>query len=418
MRILFIVEHFPCVSETFVLNQITALLDLGHDVWIFPLGRPSGSVVHPDVVKYGLLSRTISNVPIPASKLKRALRVLAWLPFLTRKTGLKWLRGLNIFRYGQPAAKLVILYSAYALLKSNHRCFDQIQCHFGDKGIYAVALRAMGVLTGAISVVFHAHELCRLSDREGTRKFQVLFRERVLLLPVSHYWREKLLRWGASPDNLAVHRMGVDVARFDFRPVCPETGETVRVLGVGRLVGQKGFEYAIRAVASLIRDPGLDLRLEIIGSGPLEAKLRKLIADLGMEHRVFLLGAKSQAEVQAMLRTCHVFLLPSVTDENGFQEGIPVALMEAMACGVPVVSSRHSGIPELIESGVGGYLAAEGNVAEIADCLKAVVGDAARTRGIVESARARICSEYDIRLLMRQWVSLVGARPAHMTRRS
>jgi colanic acid/amylovoran biosynthesis glycosyltransferase len=417
MRILFIVEHFPCLSETFVLNQVTTLLDLGHDVWIFPLGRPSGSVVHPDVARYNLLARTIPNVPVPASKLRRTLQILSWVPFLTRKTGLKWLRGLNPFQYGWPAAKLVLLYPACALLKANHR-FDHIQCHFGDKGICAVALRAMGALSGAVSVVFHAHELCRLSDHGGTRKFRVLFRERVLLLPISHYWRERLLRWGASPDHIAVHRMGVDLARFDYRPKPIDPSGPVRVLGVGRLVGQKGFEYAIQAVASLIRDSGWDLRLDIVGSGPLESRLRQQIADLGVERHVSLLGAKTQADVQRMMRECHVFLLPSVTDENGFQEGIPVALMEAMACGVPVVSSRHTGIPELVEHGVSGYLAGERDVAEIANCLKEVIGNAARTREIVANARGRIGREYDIQLLMRQWLQLVGDRPAQAAFRS
>jgi colanic acid/amylovoran biosynthesis glycosyltransferase len=119
-----------------------------------------------------------------------------------------------------------------------------------------------------------------------------------------------------------------------------------------------------------------------------------------------------------MMRECHVFLLPSVTDENGFQEGIPVALMEAMACGVPVVSSRHTGIPELVEHGVSGYLAGERDVAEIANCLKEVIGNAARTREIVANARGRIGREYDIQLLMRQWLQLVGDRPAQAAFRS
>ncbi|WP_444677370.1 glycosyltransferase [Halomonas sp. E19] len=129
---------------------------------------------------------------------------------------------------------------------------------------------------------------------------------------------------------------------------------------------------AVADVAS--QRPDLNFTYELIGDGPLWEQVAEQVRVLGMESRINLHGALPHDEVQRLLKDADIFLLPSVTASNGDQEGIPVALMEAMASGMPVLSTSHSGIPELVEEGVSGYLVPErdsqGLAAKLLDLLQ------------------------------------------------
>ncbi|MEO7685210.1 MAG: glycosyltransferase [Gemmatimonadaceae bacterium] len=123
-------------------------------------------------------------------------------------------------------------------------------------------------------------------------------------------------------------------------------------------VEKKGFEYSIRAVAR-VRDVGPGLRYDIVGDGPLHQQLENLIRELGVERKVFLHGSQTGEVVQRMMAEAHLFVLASVTAANGDQEGTPVSLLEAQASGLPVLSTWHSGIPEVVLHEQTGFLVAE-----------------------------------------------------------
>jgi len=411
MKILFVVEHFPCVSETFVLNQVTGLIDLGHDVTVYAVGKPSAAVIHADIERYALLERTWSGADVPQAKLERSRRALSALPALIDASGWRALRAFDVRRHGLRAINLAFLYSCLALLGRETR-FDAIHCHFADKGELALSWREMGLLKGSLAAVFHAHELAALDDAEGRRRYGALLRSDALLLPVSERWRERLLRWGAAPQRTIVHHMGVDLDRFPFAPRAHAADSVVEILTVGRLTEQKGYEYALRAVAQLRAMTDRPVRYTIIGAGEQEGSLRRLAGALGIAGSVEFAGPQAHEAVVEALRRSHVFLLPSVTADNGFQEGIPVALMEAMACGVPVVTTRHSGIPELVEHGVSGFLAEERDAAALAHYLRAIIDGAGLSARLARAARMRIEAEFDVRALNRRLSRLLASHAA------
>jgi len=394
MRILFIVEHFPCISETFVLNQVTGLIDRGHEVEVFPLGRPVAPVVHPDFTKYDLLARTWKGPNIPPAWSSRIGRAAAQLPRCLGRFTIPTLRALNVFQYGRQAANLVLFYSLLPFL-DNHGEYDIILCHFGDNAPLVQLWKDWGVIRGKLVVVFHAHEMAGLSDAQSRKLYGELFASDALLLPVTNYWRESLLRWGAAPERTRVHRMGVDCERFDYhpRPIIPN--EPIQLLSVCRLTEMKGTEYAIRAVAKLRpRHPGL--RYTIGGAGPLRDHLERLISQLGVRDAVTLAGPLPQDKVAALLREAHIYLVPSVTDSIGCQEGLPVALMEALAAGVPAIGTRHAGIPELISDRVTGLLVEERDVDGLAHAIESLVGDPQLCLKIGTQGRAAVERDYNI----------------------
>lgn len=398
MRILFVVEHFPCLSETFVLSQITGLLDRGHDVEIYPLGLPSEGPIHPDVERYELMRRVWSKPAIPRRRIARVTKAAGLIAASLPRGGARLLRTLNVARYGRGAASLKLCFGGAPFLEQSGE-FDVIHCHFGTNGVNALAWREAGLWRGKLSIAFHAHEIAGLTDAAGQRYYRNLFRSDARLLPVSEFWRRKLIDWGAAAERVTVHRMGVDCEAIAFRPKPIPGDGVVQMLSVCRLVEQKGLEYALRAVVQL-RRAGRDTRFAIVGDGPLREQLEALAADLGIAGAVRFLGSQPQDRVRELLAASHVFLAPSVTAADGLMEGIPVSIMEAMAAGVPVVATRHSGIPELIEDGVSGALAEERDVNGLVRGLNRLLDDPSWLRGVQLAARETVEKGYNIRSLV------------------
>ncbi len=221
--------------------------------------------------------------------------------------------------------------------------------HFGPAGVTAAKLRELGVIRGKIATIFHGIDI---SSREVlnhyTPEYQQLFRRGDLMLPISDLWAGRLQKMGCPREKIAVSRMGVDMTCFSPRPVKAPT-TPLEIISVARLTQKKGLHVAIEACRRL-KEQGVAFRYRILGIGPWYERLLTLIQQYQLEDVIEMPGFKPSHEVKAMLDDADVFLLPSVTGADGDMEGIPVALMEAMAVGIPVVSTLHSGIPELVEA--------------------------------------------------------------------
>ena len=165
-----------------------------------------------------------------------------------------------------------------------------------------------------------------------------------------------------------VHRSGVDCFKFGFAPRYPPPDGRVRIAMVGRLVEKKGAEFAIRAIAK-VATSNKSVEFNLIGDGPLRKDLEGLVEELKVGNVVKLLGWKDQGEVIEVLKDSHIFVAPSVTARDGDQDAPNNVLKEAMATGLPVVSTRHGGIPELVEDGHTGLLVPERDVGALADKL-------------------------------------------------
>jgi glycosyltransferase involved in cell wall biosynthesis len=178
----------------------------------------------------------------------------------------------------------------------------------------------------------------------------------------------------------------------------PDRGDGVRLLTVGRLVEKNGAEFGIRAVAEIARErPGVEYK--IVGTGPLHGELSKLIEELGAGSHIRLLGGLEQSEVARTMSQAHALLTPSVTAGDGNQEGIPVVLMEAMATGLPVISTYHSGIPELVEHDVSGLLVPERDVVGLVTEIRRLLSTRDLYQRITASAREKIEQHFDTQKL-------------------
>ena len=414
MKIAFFVDSFPNVSETFVLNQVTGLIDRGHDVHIYARKVESNPIVHSDVVKYDLGTRTYAHGDRPEIMRKnpaiRLLKVPGMVIGNFRQNLPILIKSLNVHQFGRRALTLRLFYRAQPFL-GNGGAYDVVHCHFGPNGNLAAGLKRLGVLRGHLITTFHGYDLSKYVKKRGANVYQDLFEHGDLFLPVSNHWKNVLIRMGCHPNKIRLHRMGIETKDFKFVPRRPKYGQDVIVLTVARLVEKKGVAYAIRALAKA-REEFHNLRYIIVGDGLLRQDLESLIVRLDLADCVEMVGWKPQHEVRELMKTADLLLAPSVTDSDGNQEGIPVVLMEALAHGLPVISTYHSGIPELVKDGVFGFLVSERHVTALADRLIYLASHQELWAEMARAGREYVESYYDVEKLNNRLIALYeGLRP-------
>jgi glycosyltransferase involved in cell wall biosynthesis len=199
----------------------------------------------------------------------------------------------------------------------------------------------------------------------------------------------------ASRERVEVIHCGVDTARLRPRTEPRPADRPFTILSIGTLHEVKGQSILIEA-CRILRDRGVAVRCRLIGDGADEARLRDQIAGAGLERTVSLDGRRTRDEVIAALGDADLLAAPSVVASDGKREGIPVVLMEAMSCGLPVVASRLSGIPELVEHGVEGLLVPPGDAVALADAIETLRDDPGLRARLGAAARSRIEREFDL----------------------
>lgn len=398
MRIAFIVGHFPRLSETFILNQVTGLRDRGHAVDIWSEYEGDWSHAHPDVARYGLRQHTYRLHPVPQNYVVRVL-VGGWL-FVTRfgkAPGLLW-RSLNPFQYGLYALSLWMLYGAVSLVDQGCPEYDIIHCQFGTQGHRGWFLQRLMPPTTKLVVMFRGHDISSYVQQKGEAVYADLFQAADVCLTNCDFFRQRLIQLSCPSEKTAVHFSGLDVGKFTYQPRRPAADGVIRLVTTGRLVEKKGIEYAIRAIASIApRYPHLQYTL--IGDGPLRSTLAALIRQLGLETKVQLVGWQDEQQIIAHLDQAHIFIAPSVTASDGNQDAPINVLKEAMAMGLPVISTVHGGIPELVQDGVSGYLVPERDVPALSDRLEHLLNAPERWAEMGQAGRTYVEQHFHLQRL-------------------
>lgn len=292
---------------------------------------------------------------------------------------------------------------------------DLVHAHFGPAGLDILPLvRRLGI---PLVVTFHGYDASGLLRRPAyVRDLRALF-EYAHVIAVSRRMAERLRGYGARPHALQHHYIGVPLALFPFverRPVAERlrAGETVRFLQVSNFVEKKGHALTVEAFARYARTHS-NWTLTFVGEGGLRAGIEQQVHRAGLQDRVVFTGSIGQKAVSELMASSDVFVHHSVTDPNGNEEGIPISLMEAMAMGLIVISTRHAGIEELVESGVEGYLTDERDLDAYVEVLRGL--DHCDPE-LPRRARAKVERDFDIdrqnRVLVELYRSCCGAPPA------
>lgn len=381
-RIAYLMSWFPAVTETFILYEMLELERLGFEVQPYSLFGSFPGPVHPG--SEGLIARA-KGAPLFSPSI-----IAAQAYWLRRSFGASlrvWYRAL-----AGNAPSLRFFLSAFVVVpkamwlarKIEAEGFSHIHAHWATHP--TLAAMVISELTGCtFSFTAHAHDLyvdrTMLGEKIDAARFVVT---------ISEFNRELVRKWYGERAAAKVHvvRCGIDTDAFTRRPGRAEN-EVFTVACVASLREYKGHRYLIEA-CRMLRDRGLRLRCLLLGTGVEQARLKAQISELGLDDTVELLGAQPQTVVREVLGSVDAVVLPSITASDGQMEGIPVSLMEAMACELPVVATSLSGIPELIEHEKTGLLVPERNAAALAECLERLARDPLLRRRLGSAARAQV----------------------------
>ena len=405
MRIAFYVDRFPVLSTPFIFNQIAGLIDRGHTVDVYALEAGDFEHVHACVRDYRMLERLFLPPPAPVALPARWRDAWIRLRALPPAAQQRARATLDPRRFGKEALRLKVFYHALPWLEKGSG-YDVVHAQFGTIGLIAAQLKRAGVLGDARLIShFRGWDVSAFVREHGEAVYAPLWAHGDLFLANCDFFRKRVLDLGAPAERTDVLRSGIELADFPFRErTFPETG-AVRLLTVGRLSGKKGLEYAIEAVAAL-RRRGVPIEYRIVGDGPLRADLEALAEKQGVRAHVHLLGSMNHGEVRAEMESAHLFTAPSVTSDAGDQDAPVNVLKEAMASGLPVVSTWHGGIPELVEDGITGFLVPERDAEALAEKLAWLVAHPDHWGEMGRAGRARVEAEYDKERLNDRLVAL------------
>jgi colanic acid/amylovoran biosynthesis glycosyltransferase len=393
MKVAFVTWKFPALSNTFILNEIVEVLRRGVEVAIYSIDRSRDTVLHQDVATYSLLDRTWYLDDFRTHD-RDALRDLG-------DYSADWL-GERV-----DALRAVANHMRRTGVDVVHGCFAN-----NSATVAMVTARIAGL---PFTFECHAHDLfvdLRYADEKVAAARRVF--------SISEYNKRYLVdTLRCDPDRIVIRRVPILTAFCDS--IDAGARDSGSVVTVARLHAIKGLDVAIaafaRATASLP-----EARFTIVGEGELRPVLEEQARVLGVADKVRFTGAMTNQEALRLVRSACAFVLPSRIDEHGDRDGIPTSMIEAMYLRTPAVSTRVSGIPELVEHERNGFLAEPEDVDAVASGLRRLLADPGLRERMGEAARSKVLAEFDvahnIETAIAHWREVVAApRPLPEPRR-
>lgn len=380
----YVLRKFPVLSETFVLNEILALEARGIPVHVFSLMRPNDPHFHQNLAQ---LKAPISYLPGPAE----FGRLLRYNRRAAKRFGRQYYRTLLfVLLKGRPKLLWRFLQSAFIADRARRFKISHLHAHFATRSTTAAMLTSM-ITEIPYSFTAHAYDIYKKIYSRKVIGSKVKSADFVITISeVNKTFLEKL-QAGAGNKIKLIHN-GINLERFRPNGVTPATPFTI--LAVARLIEKKGLPVLIEACKEL-RDRGVDFRCLIIGEGRQRPQLLNMIKAWRLEDHVRLLGALKNDEVLKWYHAAHLFVLPSIVSSNGDREGLPVSIVEALACGLPVVSTPVGGIPEAVLDRHNGLMVESGDAAALAHGLHETIEDKELYGRLQANARASVLERFD-----------------------
>lgn len=406
-KIAYVMSRFPHLPETFILREMNELERQGWTIALYPLVQQKQGVVHEEAkpwlerVRYdGFLSGRVLRGNVQALARHPAAYIHLWGKMVSqnRSNPNLLLRALALF------PKAVV-----AAADMQAEGITHIHAHYATHpALFAWLIHQLTGITYSITV--HAHDIFVRTAMLATK-----LRSASFVAAISEYNRNYLTQKVGSwvRDKIHIVHCGITPEQYQPRTSPAQPGEPLDIINVGSLQPYKGQRYLIEACA-LLREQGIPLRCRIIGGGEEQKSLQTLIEQRHLEAQVQLLGPLPQEKVAALLPTANCYVQPSVITPSGKMEGIPVALMEAMVCRLPVVATNLSGVPELVWPDQTGWLVPPANSEALAEAMASVYASPTKSFASATAGYNLVLEQFHLQ----KNVSLLAELLTHYTGRS
>ncbi len=407
MRIGYLISSFPCTSETFVVNDIRGLEALGHDVTAIALaGADPDTVDNPN---YSIKGKIVRVKGLGTPLLRKVQKLTARQRLLKRRGA--------IFEHLYNDKPEMVPHELWidrltwdaALEQIDRERLDFLYVHFAMRQLL-LGYHASRLLQIPLAITLQAHDIF---VNPLSKWFPHTLGQCAFIVTVSHYNRETILKLAPNLDALRVHVLanGIDVEGFNARYHPPH--KPFRFASTGRLVEIKGFHVLVEAAGILARKRR-DFIVQIVGEGPLRESIEKRITALGIADVFQLLGRRDATFLKEWLPQQDCFTLPCVVARDGNRDGMPLALREGMACGLPALSTQLIGLHETVSPGTG-YLVTPEDPEALAQGMERLMDlppdeHAAMARAARHKAETEFSLMHEVRELERWMIEAIESR--------
>jgi colanic acid/amylovoran biosynthesis glycosyltransferase len=384
--IAYIVSLFPVLRETFISREIVELERRGIEVLVVSLRpggqsvgdgeRPKAKVLHAPYCSRAVLAGARAEFG------RHPLRVLREIWYIVRKLVARPRRVLKFL--------VVVPKSLYLADLFRREGVRHVHAHWAT--VPTTCALFISRLCG-VPYSFSAHAWDVFTEgNELLLEEKMAQAERVFVC--TRFSQRRLIALGGSGDKIELMYHGIELDRYAF--VADKRLEPPLVLAGGSLTPQKGLDDMLAALGRLRRQ-GFEFRAKVFGEGPEHGRLARMVREEGLEERLQFIGTLPHEAVIGLMQEAAVFVMPSKAAGGGFTDGLPNVIAEAMACGAAVVGTRFAGIPELIDDGRTGILAAAGDPVALAEGIGRCLSDQALRARLATAARATVEDVFDVR---------------------
>lgn len=370
LRVGYLFERFPSFGQTFCYREVAELVRQRADVTVFSIRRPTGEP--PQDWDEKIVSRVayLPDEPALVKEIEGASR--SELPKEARQALKEWGRQSDFLRLYQ---------AAHVGMRLRDAGIQRVHAHFA--GMAARTVYWIRQFFGIdYSITAHANDI--FAPRDFAIGLDKIIGDAAAVVTVSDFSADGLRK--QFPGSASkIHRVynGIHLAEFEQAQL---EADPPLIIGVGRLIEKKGFGDLISACRLLVAR-GHTFRCQIIGEGPLHESLAEHIAHSQLEDVVRLMGPRAQSEIVERLAKATVFALPCTTEPGGGMDNLPTVIMEAMAAGLPVISTPIAGVPEMVQPGVNGELVPPGDFVALADAIERIIKDREMARRLGAAGR-------------------------------
>lgn len=389
-KIAYIVSRFPHLPETFILREMISLEQLGWQIELYPLIVQRQELIHQEARPW--LARAHAAPWFSFDLLIANIEKLFRHP--RQYVSLFWRMLRENFSSPKFLMRALLLFPRSVWMAKRFKLTGITHVHAHYATHTALVAWLIHKLTDIpYSITVHAHDIFVERPMLATK-----LQDSVFVSAISEFNRKYLTDmfgpWVEQKTKIV--RCGIDPAYYgsDGQGDPLEYGR-LEIISVGSLQPYKGHIYLVKACAEL-QKRGIPFRCRIVGGGDLNSMLKSAIREYRLDHAIELVGPRTQDEVSRLLRTANCYVQPSVITASGKMEGIPVALMEAMASGIPVVATSISGVPELVRNGDTGWLVPAEDAQALADALSQIHKDPAEAKRRAGAGRRWVLDEFEL----------------------
>ncbi|MEP5103690.1 MAG: glycosyltransferase [Ekhidna sp.] len=381
---------FPQYSQTYIIDQINKMRETKGDYSI-EMGCVRDTGMRPVNASPEIKKHLVSSKPFLFRTVINIAR-----NFVVRPSYV--LRLFDLRRRGLIYEKT--LYISLQVRKTP----DLIVIHFGNHSDMVAQMKQYIFPEARTIVVLHGHDVSSFVKRSGWKFYKKVQPFVDEFISINRLWKD-LLETNVPGAKCSVCYLGTEIPS-SFDRIYRDQDE-INLLSVGRHVEKKGHSDLLNALALVKNKTNRQVKLYLAGDGPKTQELTELSENLGLQENIVFLGAVSHKDVLTQIKKHDIFVLPSKRAQNGDSEGLPVAIMEAMAMGMPVISTYHSGIPELVSNKDNGLLVPEGDVEALSDAILKLVESTDERERLGKGGYQTVCDRHEIKKQTKEFVDLI-----------